>query len=91
MASRMVEIANGIGQLETNIVTERTAGMHAEQHVQTLTAPVVDFDKQPDNPTQLTVLVDTKVWEKAWQAGRICDGWVERLGAGHALHRTVQH
>ena len=34
----MLEIANRIGQLETNIATERTERMDAEQHVQILTA-----------------------------------------------------
>ena len=28
--------------------------------------------------------------EKAWQSGRICESWVERLGAGHVVpHGTL--
>ena len=39
-ATKMVEIANSIGQLETNIVTERTAKIDAEQHVRNHDDPV---------------------------------------------------
>ena len=39
MSVRMAEISNRIGQLETTIVTERTAEMDADHHVQTLTRP----------------------------------------------------
>ena len=54
--------------------------------------PVSRVDHKPDNPGASSV-----AWAerhegvgKAWQAGRICEGCVERLGASHVvLHRTV--
>ena len=54
----MVEIANRIGFLETNIVTERTARSDAE-------AVRANFDS-PTTQTQAvsTGLIDTKVWGK---------------------------
>ena len=62
----MVEIANRIGQLETMIFSERTAGMDAERPVNN---SVVQWQTLTRNPTtqahsQLTGLIDTKVWRK---------------------------
>ena len=71
-----MEIANRIGQLETNIVTERTARMDADYPGASL---VDKADRHEDV-------------KKAWQAGRICEGWVERLGAGHVVqHRNLMN
>ena len=44
---RLVEIADRIGMPETNIVTERTARLDAELHVQTLTALLQTFTRNP--------------------------------------------
>ena len=62
----MVEIAKPIGQLESNIVTERIAGMDAEQHMQTLTSQLQTLTRNPTNQAhgQLTGLIDTMVWGK---------------------------
>ena len=60
IATKMVEIANRIGKLETNIVTERTARMDAEQHVHTLTAQLQSFDQKPDNPSASSVGKDDR-------------------------------
>ena len=60
IATKMVEIANRIGKLETNIVTERTAKMDAEQHVQTLTAQLQSFDQKPDKPNASSVGKDDR-------------------------------
>ena len=64
--ARMVEIANRIGQLETMIFSERTAGMDAERPVQ---SSAVQWQRLTRNPTtqahaQLAGLIDTKVWRK---------------------------
>ena len=69
----MVEIENRISQLETNIVTERTARMDAQQHVQTLATQLQTLTRNPTTQAQAG-LIDTKVWWEAWQAGRICEG-----------------
>ena len=99
LATRNVEIANCVGQRETNIVTERTARMDAEQHVQTLTAMLQTLTRNPTTQAhaQLTEAqagrADRHEGEgKKWQAWRISEGWVERLAAGPVvLHRTVGH
>ena len=57
-----------------------------------LDGPVADVDQKPDNPGASSVdWADRhESMEKAWQVGRICEGCVERLGAGHVvLHGTV--
>ena len=56
--------------------------------------PVANGDQKPDDPGEISVdracRHEGVGGGEAWQAGRICDGWVERLGAGHVvLHRTV--
>ena len=62
----MVKIANRVGQLETKIFSEPTAGMDAERPVQN---SAVQWQMLTRNPTiqahaQLTGLIDTKVWRK---------------------------
>ena len=66
MAVRMVEIANCIGSLETNMVAERTARLDAEQQLQTLTAQLLTLTRNPTTQTQAqsTELIDTKVRNK---------------------------
>ena len=68
-AIRMVEIANRVGQLETNIVTERAARMDAEQHVLTLTAHVQTLtSSNTQTQAESTGLVDAKGAWNDWGA-----------------------
>ena len=53
-----------------------------------LDGPVADAVQQPDRPDASTV--DRVDRHEGVQAERICEGCVERLGAGHVvLHQTV--
>ena len=56
MAICMAWNANCTGMLQTNMVTERTARLDAEQHVQTLTAQLQTLTRKPDNPHAQMVL-----------------------------------
>ena len=86
MATSMVEIANRMGQLETNIVTELTARMDAEQHVQTLTAQLQAMTRKTTTQVQaqMTGLIDTMV-------GRTLASWTHLRSMGRLvdLHRTA--
>ena len=66
MAIRMVEIANRIVQLEVHFVTERTARMDSEQHVQTLTTQLQTLSSNPNTQkhAQSKGWTDTNVWRK---------------------------
>ena len=52
MTSRMVEITNRIGQLETNISAERTARFDAEHHAQTCKAQLQTLTRNPTSQAQ---------------------------------------
>ena len=77
VATIMVEIANRIGQLATNIVAERTARMGAEQHVQTLTAQSQTLSSNPTAQTQAqsTGLTVTKVCKLSASAKGAWNDW----------------
>ena len=79
---RRVENAIRIGLLETNSVTERTAKMTAKQDV--------DQNPQCTDASSVHRVDRHEGVGKTWDAGRIRESCVERLGAGHlVLHRTV--
>ena len=64
--------------LETNLVTERTARMVAEQRVQSLTAQLqtlANVYQKPDNPGAISVDRDDRHEgvDKGWQAGHVCE------------------
>ena len=85
LATRMVQIANRIGQRETDCKD----GCRAAPA--NLDGTVADVDHIPENPRATSVgRADRHDGvAEAWQAGCIYEVCVERVGAGHvALHRT---
>ena len=88
MATRIVEIANRIFQLEMNIIVERIARMDAEQHVQTLTVQLQTLVRNPTTQAlaQLTGLIGEGLasWTHRRRVGGTTVSW------SCCLHRTVE-
>ena len=92
MATHMVEIANRIGLPKNEQCHQAQCKVGCRAARANLDGPFADVDQKPNHGDASSVdNVDRHVGlGKTKQAGRICERYVQRLGADHDVrHRTV--